>query len=171
MNFSCFFAVGSSSSASSDCSLLLLVVNEWLFYSGCLEPPNGVNGASKRPFWRLQTPRTLPPVSPLLWFRHAPLGEHPLVIPPFLRGYRGGYCSPCRRHDFHDAEFAVLSHLDDIDGRIRSTKVLIKQKSLGKDTPTIFGAVFESTLNPETRRSGGMHYTSIENIHKVTHCS
>lgn len=34
-------------------------------------------------------------------------------------------------------------------------------------SPTIFGALFESTLNPETRRSGGMHYTSIENIHKV----
>lgn len=34
-------------------------------------------------------------------------------------------------------------------------------------SPTIFGAVFESTLNPQTRRSGGMHYTSIENIHKV----
>lgn len=34
-------------------------------------------------------------------------------------------------------------------------------------SPTIFGAVFESTLNPETRRSGGMHYTSIQNIHKV----
>ena len=34
-------------------------------------------------------------------------------------------------------------------------------------SPTIFGAVFESTLNPATRRSGGMHYTSIENIHKV----
>ena len=34
-------------------------------------------------------------------------------------------------------------------------------------SPTIFGAVFESTLNPETRRSGGMHYTSISNIHKV----
>ncbi len=34
-------------------------------------------------------------------------------------------------------------------------------------SPTIFGAVFESTLNPETRRSGGMHYTSVENIHKV----
>ncbi len=34
-------------------------------------------------------------------------------------------------------------------------------------SPTIFGAVFESTLNPVTRRSGGMHYTSIENIHKV----
>ena len=36
-----------------------------------------------------------------------------------------------------------------------------------KISPTIFGAVFESTLNPETRRSGGMHYTSIENIHKI----
>lgn len=34
-------------------------------------------------------------------------------------------------------------------------------------SPTIFGGVFESTLNPETRRKGGMHYTSIENIHKV----
>ena len=34
-------------------------------------------------------------------------------------------------------------------------------------SPTIFGAIFESTLNPETRRSGGMHYTSIANIHKV----
>ncbi|MBR0190554.1 MAG: hypothetical protein IJQ31_00630 [Thermoguttaceae bacterium] len=33
--------------------------------------------------------------------------------------------------------------------------------------PTIFGAVFESTLNPETRRSGGMHYTSTKNIHRV----
>ncbi|MBQ6470341.1 MAG: class I SAM-dependent DNA methyltransferase [Victivallales bacterium] len=34
-------------------------------------------------------------------------------------------------------------------------------------SPAIFGAVFESTLNPESRRSGGMHYTSLENIHKV----
>lgn len=34
-------------------------------------------------------------------------------------------------------------------------------------SPTIFGAIFESTLNPETRRSGGMHFTPIENIHKV----
>lgn len=34
-------------------------------------------------------------------------------------------------------------------------------------SPTVFGAVFESTLNPETRHSGGMHYTSVENIHKV----
>ncbi|MBQ1658448.1 MAG: class I SAM-dependent DNA methyltransferase, partial [Clostridia bacterium] len=49
--------------------------------------------------------------------------------------------------------------------------LLIHHASEGFDwseiSPTIFGAVFESTLNPETRRSGGMHYTSIENIHKV----
>lgn len=49
--------------------------------------------------------------------------------------------------------------------------VILHQASEGFDwseiSPTIFGAVFESTLNPETRRSGGMHYTSIENIHKV----
>ena len=36
-----------------------------------------------------------------------------------------------------------------------------------KISPSIFGAIFESTLNPETRRIGGMHYTTIENIHKV----
>ena len=30
----------------------------------------------------------------------------------------------------------------------------------------IFGGVFEGTLNPETRRSGGMHYTSVENIER-----
>ena len=34
-------------------------------------------------------------------------------------------------------------------------------------SPTVFGGVFESTLNPEARRAGGMHYTSPENIHKV----
>ena len=48
---------------------------------------------------------------------------------------------------------------------------MLDEASLGIDwsdiSPTIFGAVFESTLNPETRRSGGMHYTSVENIHKV----
>ncbi|MGN0691102.1 MAG: DNA methyltransferase [Oscillospiraceae bacterium] len=50
-------------------------------------------------------------------------------------------------------------------------ELLLKKASEDFDwsmiSPTIFGAVFESTLNPETRRSGGMHYTSIENIHKV----
>ena len=49
--------------------------------------------------------------------------------------------------------------------------ILVNKASSGFDwseiSPTIFGAVFESTLNPETRRKGGMHYTSIENIHRV----
>ncbi|MCH4020019.1 MAG: hypothetical protein LKE61_04000 [Erysipelotrichaceae bacterium] len=49
--------------------------------------------------------------------------------------------------------------------------ILLNKESLGFDwskiSPTIFGAVFESTLNPEKRREGGMHYTSVENIHKV----
>ena len=49
--------------------------------------------------------------------------------------------------------------------------ILLHDMSRGFDwstiSPTIFGAVFESTLNPQTRRQGGMHYTSVENIHKV----
>lgn len=49
--------------------------------------------------------------------------------------------------------------------------VLLNKASLDFDwseiSPTIFGAVFESTLNPDTRRKGGMHYTSISDIHKV----
>ena len=53
----------------------------------------------------------------------------------------------------------------------QAANLLIHHASLDFDwsdiSPTIFGAVFESTLNPETRRTGGMHYTSIENIHKV----
>ena len=52
-----------------------------------------------------------------------------------------------------------------------SKRILVEDCSIGfnwsKISPTIFGAAFESTLNLETRRSGGMHYTSIENIHKV----
>lgn len=50
-------------------------------------------------------------------------------------------------------------------------QLILDEASAGFDwsdiSPTIFGGLFESTLNPETRRSGGMHYTSIENIHKV----
>lgn len=52
-----------------------------------------------------------------------------------------------------------------------TAQLLLEKAALSFDwseiSPTIFGAVFESTLNPETRRTGGMHYTSIENIHRV----
>ena len=66
---------------------------------------------------------------------------------------------------FADEEIEIPPFNDEIMG-------LLLQKASddfdwSKISPTIFGAVFESTLNPETRRSGGMHYTSIENIHKV----
>ena len=68
--------------------------------------------------------------------------------------------------------FSVDEDLENIPNFSEELRdVLIKQAGEGFDwsgiSPTIFGAVFESTLNPETRRSGGMHYTSIENIHKV----
>ncbi len=66
---------------------------------------------------------------------------------------------------FADENVKILPFTDEI------VDLLVNKASAGFDwseiSPTIFGAVFESTLNPETRRSGGMHYTSIENIHKV----
>lgn len=50
---------------------------------------------------------------------------------------------------------------------------MIKDMSTGFDwstiNPTVFGAIFESTLNQLERRENGMHYTSIENIDKVIH--
>lgn len=54
-----------------------------------------------------------------------------------------------------------------ITDAIKDTLIESSHFNWAEISPTIFGAVFESTLNPETRRSGGMHYTSIENIHKV----
>lgn len=65
--------------------------------------------------------------------------------------------------------FAEEIDIPQFTDELRET--LLQHASLDFDwseiSPTIFGGVFESTLNPETRRSGGMHYTSIENIHKV----
>jgi hypothetical protein len=65
--------------------------------------------------------------------------------------------------------FAEEIDIPQFTDSLRNT--LLQHASLDFDwseiSPTIFGGVFESTLNPETRRSGGMHYTSIENIHKV----
>ncbi len=65
----------------------------------------------------------------------------------------------------HDEQLVIPQFTEELKS------LLLAKASDGFDwseiSPTIFGAVFESTLNPETRRSGGMHYTSIENIHKV----
>ena len=66
---------------------------------------------------------------------------------------------------FEDEEIEIPMFTEDI------MSLLLQNASSDFDwsgiNPTIFGAVFESTLNQETRRSNGMHYTSIENIHKV----
>ncbi len=66
---------------------------------------------------------------------------------------------------FHDEHIEIPRITEEI------FEIIVEDMSKGFNwraiSPTIFGAVFESTLNPETRRSGGMHYTSIANIHKV----
>ncbi|MDR2657398.1 MAG: methylase, partial [Oscillospiraceae bacterium] len=66
---------------------------------------------------------------------------------------------------FEDNRIIIPQFTDEI------RNLLLHKASEGFDwaqiSPTIFGAVFESTLNPQTRRAGGMHYTSIENIRKV----
>ena len=87
---------------------------------------------------------------------------------------------PDKRSRYLQAELAAFPYtngglfeeqieIPQFTGELKQT--LLQNASLDFDwseiSPTIFGAVFESTLNPETRRSGGMHYTSIENIHKV----
>lgn len=62
--------------------------------------------------------------------------------------------------------------IDEIPQLTEEIKTLLVTKASddfdwSKISPTIFGSLFESTLNKDTRRNGGMHYTSIENIHKV----
>ena len=65
---------------------------------------------------------------------------------------------------FHNA---AESDIPPITDDLRQLLIGASQFDWRDITPTIFGALFESTLNPVTRRSGGMVYTSVENIHKV----
>lgn len=80
--------------------------------------------------------------------------DEELLAFPYVNG--GLFAEPDMEIPLFDAEMVQL---------------ILDEASAGFDwsdiSPTIFGGLFESTLNPETRRSGGMHYTSIENIHKV----
>lgn len=66
---------------------------------------------------------------------------------------------------FADHDVEIPQFTDEI------VRLLLDEISYGTNwadiSPTIFGGVFESTLNPETRHAGGMHYTSPENIHRV----
>lgn len=84
-----------------------------------------------------------------------------------------------RRDRFMDEDLAAFPYVNGslfteevpVPPISESVRRLILDEGCGFDwsniSPTIFGAIFESTLNPATRRAGGMHYTSIENIHKV----
>lgn len=88
--------------------------------------------------------------------------------------------TPLDERDPYDTDVNVFPYVDgglfrnpveipNFDDETR--RFLLEDISAGVDwsqiSPTIFGGIFESTLNPETRRQGGMHYTSPENIHKV----
>lgn len=69
---------------------------------------------------------------------------------------------------FHDKENADDTEIPALTEEVKHILVDVATPfNWAKISPTIFGGIFESTLNPDTRRKGGMHYTSIENIHKV----
>ncbi|MDE6425177.1 MAG: hypothetical protein K2K89_03445 [Ruminococcus sp.] len=58
---------------------------------------------------------------------------------------------------FADENIEILRFIDEIvDLLVNGASKVFNWADI---SPTIFGAVFESTLNPDTRRSGGMHYT------------
>lgn len=66
---------------------------------------------------------------------------------------------------FNDEEYIIPQFNNEI------ADILLEQCSRGfiwaDISPTIFGAIVEDTMNPETRDIDCPHYTSIENIHKV----
>ena len=90
---------------------------------------------------------------------NTPLDKRSKYLQPELQAF------PYTNGGLFEEEIEIPQFTDELK------QTLLQNASLDFDwseiSPTIFGAVFESTLNPETRRSGGMHYTSIENIHKV----
>ena len=92
-----------------------------------------------------------------------PYLDEDLAAFPYVNG--GLFATPSPQGEGRGGAFIIPQFTDELK------QLLLDKASADFDwseiSPTIFGAVFESTLNPETRRSGGMHYTSIENIHKV----
>ena len=92
-----------------------------------------------------------------------PYLDEDLAAFPYVNG--GLFATPSPQGEGRGGAFIIPQFTEELK------QLLLDKASADFDwseiSPTIFGAVFESTLNPETRRSGGMHYTSIENIHKV----
>lgn len=66
---------------------------------------------------------------------------------------------------FREEDIEIPQFTEDIVSLLANE--ISRDTDWSKISPTIFGGAFESTLNPETRAKGGMHYTSPENIHKV----
>ncbi|MBQ6774012.1 MAG: class I SAM-dependent DNA methyltransferase [Synergistaceae bacterium] len=94
----------------------------------------------------------------------AVLNQWPNERDPYLEADLKAF--PCVNGGLFEADDIELPQLDG-----EPLRIILDEMSEGFNwsgiSPAIFGAVFESTLNPETRHSGGMHYTSLENIHKV----
>ncbi len=90
---------------------------------------------------------------------NTPIAERDQYLPDYLKAF------PYASGGLFEGDIEIPRFNEEI------RSLLLRHASLEFDwsqiSPTIFGAVFESTLNPDTRRSGGMHYTSVENIHKV----
>lgn len=106
--------------------------------------------------------------------RRDPYLEPELAAFPYTNGglFRMGSGDGLAAENAEDARGspAPPRGLDDIPPLTEGIRQLLlgaSQFDWREITPTVFGALFESTLNPETRRAGGMVYTSVENIHKV----
>lgn len=62
---------------------------------------------------------------------------------------------------FHDRSIVIPRLSEEVADRIAEASEDFDWKDI---SGVIFGGVFEGTLNPDTRRKGGMHYTSVKNI-------
>ena len=65
--------------------------------------------------------------------------------------------------------FAERVQIPTIDETLRHTLIVngCQEFDWSAVSPTVFGSIFEGALSHDKRRSGGMHYTSPENIHKL----
>ena len=65
--------------------------------------------------------------------------------------------------------FSERTEIPALDETIRTTIIVdgCQEFDWTNVNPTVFGSIFEGALSHDARRSGGMHYTSPENIHKV----
>ena len=87
--------------------------------------------------------------------------------------------TPAAERDRYDRQIAAFPYVDGglfsvhdieipyIDGEVKAMILECGKADWSEIDPVIFGSIFESTLNPTTRREGGMHYTAPGNIDRV----